>query len=366
MVDWFSILFSKGVALLTREGLVVKLKFRSASVEDAKWITEVINTPEVARHLLFFYPRTEHEVKEQLKSEVKEEDRKIIIAELDEASVGCVDVGPEKGRTRHIAWLGIYVKREYWGKGIGAALMKEATRVAKDYGCRRIMLSVFEGNERALRLYRKMGFEVESTITEAALIDGQWCSGVIMGLDLADINPRIGKLPKQSAEHEEKNVKLIVRQLVDDDLNEVSRLQNCLEPTKSTSRIPPISKEKTREWYEQLNTAKGTFCYGCFRKQKLLGYVQYSTAPPPSTKILVEETLIDVNENPVMTAETLITAILEFQRRYGYRKVVAEIPKTSFLTEVFEKHGFKKAGAWKGYYFIDAAYVDALSYVYQQ
>lgn len=62
----------------------------------------------------------------------------------------------------------------------------------------------------------------------------------------------------------------------------------------------------------------------------------------------------------------LITAILEFRNRYGYRKVVIEIPGTSFLTGVLQKSGFRKIGAWKGYYFIDGYYVDALSYAYPQ
>ena len=344
----------------------MKLKLRGVSVEDAKWITEVVNTPEVAGYLVSIYPRTEHEVEEQLKSEAKEEDRKRIIAELGNTSVGYVDVGPEKGRTRHIAWLGVFVKKQYWGKGIGATLMEEAIRVAKDYGCKRLMLSVFEGNERALRLYRKMGFKVESTLTEAAYIGGQWRCNFIMGLDLGDMNPRMGKLPRQWAKNKEKDVKLTVRQLMDDDINEINRLQNCPESTKSTTRIPPISKEKTREWYEQFNAAKGTLCYGCFNEQKLLGYIQCSAAPPPSTKILVEETLIDVNGNPIMTTENLITAVLGFRKRYGYRKIVVEMPKTSFLAEVFEMHGFKKIGAWKAYYCINEVYVDALSYAYPQ
>lgn len=94
--------------------------------------------------------------------------------------------------------------------------------------------------------------------------------------------------------------------------------------------------------------------------------IGYSAAPLPSTKMLVEETLIDINENPTTTTENLIMAILKFRKRYGYRKVVVEIPKISFLAEVFEKNGFKKTGSWKGYYFMDEGYVDALSYVYPQ
>ena len=62
--------------------------------------------------------------------------------------------------------------------------------------------------------------------------------------------------------------KLRVRQLMDDDLDELNRLQNCPESTKSSSRIPPIPKEKTKQWYESLNVDRGKFCLACFEGKK--------------------------------------------------------------------------------------------------
>lgn len=341
----------------------MNLKFRSGGIEDSKWITETLNTPEVAKYLIMLYPLTEHEVKEELKEAVKDEDRKFIVAELDDAPVGGVGVRPGKGRTRHIAWLGIYVRRDYWGRGIGTALMEQAIRVARDYGCRRLMLGTYEGNERALNLYRRMGFKTESFLTEKAYIEGEWHGSIIMGLDLAGLEPRISQPPEIKIEEKPEN--LTVREFVDHDLNEINRLQNCLESTKSSSRIPPISKEKTKEWYESLSRLKNRYCFGCFKEQKLLGYIRYSTSPPPFTNVRIEEFIVDVNENPAASANALVLALLDFQKRYAYRKTVGSVPLTSaVLMAAFEKHGFKKVGTWKGYYFIDGHYVDAVSYAY--
>jgi len=141
--------------------------------------------------------------------------------------------------------------------------MQKAITVASDYGCKRLMLGVFSGNERALNLYRKIGFNVDLELTEIALVDRKWRNSIIMGLDLSDLQPKIS--PSEGSMNERIEVdKLRVRQLMDDDLDELNRLQNCPESTKSSSRIPPIPKEKTKQWYESLNVDRGKFCFACF------------------------------------------------------------------------------------------------------
>jgi len=103
--------------------------------------------------------------------------------------------------------------------------MQKAVAVASDYGCKRLMLGVFSGNERALNLYRKIGFNVDLELTEIALVDGKWRNSIIMGLDLSDLQPRIS--PSKCSIDERIEVdKLRVRQLMDDDLDELNRLQN--------------------------------------------------------------------------------------------------------------------------------------------
>lgn len=62
-------------------------------------------------------------------------------------------------KTSHRATLGISVLREFWGLGIGTALMTELIATARAHGTELLELDFIEGNTRAKGLYEKMGFE---------------------------------------------------------------------------------------------------------------------------------------------------------------------------------------------------------------
>jgi ribosomal protein S18 acetylase RimI-like enzyme len=53
----------------------------------------------------------------------------------------------------------IYADKDYIGNGVGAKLMHECIRRAKDAGFEMIWLGVWEFNQRAIRFYEKHGFE---------------------------------------------------------------------------------------------------------------------------------------------------------------------------------------------------------------
>lgn len=55
----------------------------------------------------------------------------------------------------------VAVLPEWRGRGVGRRMMAEALAQAHRAGRRRVGLYVVEGNERALRLYRSLGFRVE-------------------------------------------------------------------------------------------------------------------------------------------------------------------------------------------------------------
>ena len=48
---------------------------------------------------------------------------------------------------------GMYILPEYWRKGIGRSMCREAVRILKSQACLQANLWVFEGNERARRFY---------------------------------------------------------------------------------------------------------------------------------------------------------------------------------------------------------------------
>lgn len=66
-----------------------------------------------------------------------------------------------KRKIRHRCSLAIALYREYWGLGIGSAMMEYLTELAARIGYEQIDLEVVAENTRAQALYRKNGF-VES------------------------------------------------------------------------------------------------------------------------------------------------------------------------------------------------------------
>lgn len=84
-------------------------------------------------------------------------------------------------RRQHAAELGMAVRDDWQGRGVGSELMRAALDLADRWlPLRRIQLAVFIGNESAIRLYRKHGFEVEGTMREFALVDGQYADALLM------------------------------------------------------------------------------------------------------------------------------------------------------------------------------------------
>lgn len=53
----------------------------------------------------------------------------------------------------------IYTLPDSYGRGIGQLLLEKAIRIARQKACDVMWLKVWEGNERAIRFYRKAGFE---------------------------------------------------------------------------------------------------------------------------------------------------------------------------------------------------------------
>ena len=66
-----------------------------------------------------------------------------------------------KRKIRHRCSLAIALYKEYWGLGIGTAMIGYLTELAEQIGFRQIDLEVVAENEQAQALYRKCGF-VES------------------------------------------------------------------------------------------------------------------------------------------------------------------------------------------------------------
>ena len=95
----------------------------------------------------------------------------------------CVD-GNGNPRFRHRRNLAITVLRDYWGRGVGTALMERMIAFSRESGAELLSLEVREDNERAKALYRKFGFTTFGTFPKYFKIDGKYYGVDCMTLEL--------------------------------------------------------------------------------------------------------------------------------------------------------------------------------------
>lgn len=80
---------------------------------------------------------------------------------------------PNRPRVRHVGSVGMSVRDDWQGKGVGSALLGAALDLADRWlNLSRIELTVYTDNAAGIALYEKFGFEVEGTHRRYAFRDG--------------------------------------------------------------------------------------------------------------------------------------------------------------------------------------------------
>jgi ribosomal protein S18 acetylase RimI-like enzyme len=97
--------------------------------------------------------------------------------------VGWCDIVPNpRPIYAHGGVLGIALLPEFRRQGIGWHLMRQTLDAARDFGLRRVELTVRESNAVAIELYKKFGFEIEGLQRNRILVDGGYENLVLMGM----------------------------------------------------------------------------------------------------------------------------------------------------------------------------------------
>jgi len=91
-------------------------------------------------------------------------DCEVLVAEVNGQIVGSVfgQVRPRKDfyQTTHLGYIGfMYVKNSHRGQGVSQLLIKTITDWFNQQGVNEIFLNVYAKNPRAIKAYKKIGFE---------------------------------------------------------------------------------------------------------------------------------------------------------------------------------------------------------------
>ena len=138
---------------------------RNGDKADGKEVFEVFNLTHAETDYLLSYPDEnsyDPEQEAQFLSDKTNSPNEIEIVAIVEGKIagtaGIEAVG-KKYKLKHRAELGISILKEYWGLGLGKALMNACIQCAKEAGYVQLELNVVADNERALVLYKSLGFK---------------------------------------------------------------------------------------------------------------------------------------------------------------------------------------------------------------
>ncbi len=142
---------------------------RSVEPEDAPRMLEYMKimlgeTPYLLRTPEEFTYTPEEEAK--ILAGRRDDPRSLMLAAvLDGQIIACADICSHgaKSRVMHRGELGISVRKDFWRRGIGSALMERLIAFAGQSGYEQIELTVESKNRRAISLYLRYGFTVYGT-----------------------------------------------------------------------------------------------------------------------------------------------------------------------------------------------------------
>ena len=137
---------------------------RSGTEADAQAVIDNFNLTHGETDYLLTYPDENGFNVEQegkfLKEKAESKNEVEILAVVNQTVVGTagVDAVGTKFKLRHRADFGVSVAEEYWGLGIGGALLDACVECARAAGFAQLELDVVADNARAISMYRKAGF----------------------------------------------------------------------------------------------------------------------------------------------------------------------------------------------------------------
>lgn len=156
------------------------IRIRRADVSDAEAIVRILESPRVVWGTLQVpYPSAQ-----LWRKRLEYNDENLMyVACVGQEVVGNLGLhlNPTRPRRKHAASLGIMVREDWQGKGVGTALMQAAVDLADKWlNLTRLELEVYTDNAPAIHLYKKFGFEIEGTRKQDSFRDGVYVDTYFM------------------------------------------------------------------------------------------------------------------------------------------------------------------------------------------
>jgi RimJ/RimL family protein N-acetyltransferase len=143
---------------------------------------------------------TVEEQRERIRGILSKDNHTILVAESSGKLVGYVaGLGGPYRRNRRTVHVVMGILQAFGGQGLGAKLLAELEKWAREHEMHRLELTVMAHNERAISLYRKMGFETEGTKRHSLSVNGAYVDEYYMAKLLLQVRPNTALEPTATA-----------------------------------------------------------------------------------------------------------------------------------------------------------------------
>lgn len=168
-----------------------EITLRNARQDEAQMLLDYLKTVTGETRFLMCEPDEVQYTIEQEENFIKEhndsEDKLLLLAFVDGEYVGNCSFEGRAGSRRetHRVGIGIALFQKYTGQGLGKLMLKKLLEEAGKRGYEQAELTVVDGNTRAYRLYKSVGFKECGRIPGAnKYADGSYADDVLMAMEL--------------------------------------------------------------------------------------------------------------------------------------------------------------------------------------
>lgn len=176
------------------------MNVREAIPGDASKVVAFFRTLYSETSFMLFEPDEFTVTEEQQKRRIDEMSRSgsgVMLLAEDEGRLIGVTFG-NRGiarRTRHSLYVVIGVLRPWMGRGVGRELLQGLEDWARAHGIHRLELTVDAGNQRAIALYERCGYEREGLKRDSRFVDGKYADELFMSRLIGPAAPAAGREP---------------------------------------------------------------------------------------------------------------------------------------------------------------------------
>ncbi len=164
-----------------------ELTLRSPQEKDLAALLDYINTLSqektfVSKQGEIMSLEKEKEYLDHILKKIKQKKNLHILAFADQTLIGNVAIELGKLTQRHIGSLGISVRKNYRGQGIGSLLMKTVLKQASTQlpGIEMVKLTVQKPNKIARKMYKKFGFKEYGLLPNGVKLEKGYRDHILM------------------------------------------------------------------------------------------------------------------------------------------------------------------------------------------